>query len=165
MYKINAFLQSTSPITLNPTCLSNITNSRKGIPDYYMRNHTQTQAVDSKTDNINLRKVYTCKAGPCCKNAQNKSNMAAPRLTTCQLPPCSNPSFETFVAARASVYEGNDKEMSVIDILNDIKTSENKSKGYQEERRLVNTLSKPVVCPKVKFNIEVRYKLKQSGYQ
>ena len=153
-------LQSTSPITLNPTCLSNITNSRKGIPDYYVRNNLQTQAViDSRTDNINLRKVYTCKAGPCCKNAQNKSNMAAPKLTTCQLPPCSNPSFETFVAARASVYEGNDKEMSVIDILNDIKTSENKSKSYQEERRNVNmnTFSKPVVCPKVRMTISCTF--------
>lgn len=100
-----------------------------------------------------------CKTGVCCaaRNAQNKSKMAAPRLTTCQVPPCSNPSFETFVATRAATTttqqhpDSNGKQnMSVIDILNDIKSSESMGKHCVEEKRpgCPANLSKPVVCPK-----------------
>ena len=95
----------------------------------------------------------------CCHrrtNVQLNSNMAAPKLTTCQVPPCANnPSFETFVASRANGQEMNGKHMSVVDILNDIKVSENNNKTgcstFEEKRQMVSSMSKPVVCPKGGF--------------
>ena len=77
--------------------------------------------------------------------------MAAPRLTTCQVPPCANPSFETFVASRANGQEVNGKHMSVVDILNDIKVSESNiraTSAFEEKRQMATSGSKPVVCPK-----------------
>ena len=83
--------------------------------------------------------------------------MAAPRLTTCQVPPCSNPSFDTFVASRATTSDtcgavGDNKQMSVVDILQDIKTSESvRVHAYDERRSQGPPGCKPVLCPKVRY--------------
>ena len=49
----------------------------------------------------------------------------------------------------------NGKHMSVVDILNDIKVSENNNKTgcstFEEKRQMVSSMSKPVVCPKGGF--------------
>ena len=100
------------------------------------------------------------------KSMDNK--MSAPQLTMCQLPPCSNPSFDTFVASRAHQavdcpgMEGSNKQMSVVDILKDIKTSEASTSGLpvpghagSRQQQCFDDLrrppqgGKPVMCPKV----------------
>ena len=109
----------------------------------------------------------------------NENKMAAPQLTTCQLPPCSNPAFDTFVAGRvtSNVSGGGcetyaysphdnaqpDKQMSVVDILKDIKTSEAAvERHYYDDiptaaaRRGMQHAHhppgcKPVLCPKVRL--------------
>ena len=144
-------LQSTSPITLDPNCLSGITKETRVRKEQSkspakVREHLSTQQATMVDVN---REAGGGSARQCCHrrtNPQPKSNMAAPRLTMCQVPPCSNPSFETFVATRANGHEG--KAMSVVDILHDIKCSETNNKFVMEERR-GTSLPKPVVCPKV----------------
>ena len=140
---------------------------------------------NNDTSENNIDSVHHCHNGGA-NNSDNKmhnvneNKMAAPQLTTCQLPPCSNPSFDTFVAARATnnvgggscvtyAYPGHDngqqpdKQMSVVDILKDIKTS---SEATAAERHYYDDIPtaatkrgmqhahhppgcKPVLCPKV----------------
>jgi hypothetical protein len=175
-------LQSTSPITLDPACLSNITLTGRSVAASLLACQSEAEAVPASAllhEAVNphvdddLPSAASSFSHTLPRSAHNHhhnnhavfhhhtpwgtaeerggqqerskgSKMAAvgPRLTTCQLQPCcSNPSFETFVSARAASNGSSSTggaaasrcsgdgscskqlPMSVVDILRDLRST------------------------------------------
>jgi hypothetical protein len=180
-------LQSTSPITLDPACLSNITLTGRSVAASLLACQSEAEAVAASSallhamdEAVNphvdddLPSAASSFSHTLPRSAHNHhhhnnhavfhhtpwgtaeergggqerskgAKMAAvggPRLTTCQLQPCcSNPSFETFVSARAASNGSSSMAgaaasrcsgdgscskqlpMSVVDILRDLRST------------------------------------------
>lgn len=139
---VSTSTKSTSPITLDPSNLSKVGSS--GHKPVFPDNHIN-RSFNKVTNEGNCTLQLSC-------NTSYKKNMPVSELTTCNLPPCSNQSFDTFINNRASISDNSGMKMSVIDILDDIKNSETCSKVPFNGHNVI-TDSKPmpglaVPCPK-----------------
>ena len=128
---VSTSTKSTSPITLDPSHLSS--GNKPLFPDNHINRSFNKVSSESRC-------------------AIHKKNLPVSELTTCNLPPCSNQSFDTFINNRASLPDNCGMKMSVIDILDDIKNSETCSKvPFNGENVIPDSKPVPgiaVPCPK-----------------
>ena len=143
---VSTSTKSTSPITLDPSHLSKVGSTSVGQKSVFPDNHINRSFNKALNDPV-------CTSHPLCSSSlPHKKNMPVSELTTCNLPPCSNQSFDTFINNRAGLSDNSGMKMSVIDILDDIKNSETCSKVPSNGHSVISDARQvpglPVPCPK-----------------